>query len=76
MVLSVEPDLELALHDFSKKVGLTPEVLARNTLRERFLKSPLQLEPQDDWERLLLGAASDCGVSLSDSALGREEMYD
>ena len=36
----------------------------------------ISVEPQDDWERLLLSAASDCGVSLSDLALGRDEMYE
>lgn len=36
-----------------------------------------QFEPaQDEWLRRLRGAASDCGVSLSNKALGREEMYD
>ena len=33
-------------------------------------------EPRNDWERRLRQAASDCGVSLSDEALSRDEMYD
>lgn len=33
-------------------------------------------EPQDDWERRLREAASDCGVSPPDEALSREELYD
>ena len=33
-------------------------------------------EPRDEWERRLLAIATDCGVSLSNEALGREEMYD
>ncbi len=76
MLISVEPDLELALNNFAKRAGLTAEALARNTLRERFLTTACRLEPQDDWERLLSSAATECGVSLSNASLGREEMYD
>ena len=32
--------------------------------------------PQDEWERILLGLATDCGVSLSHSALSSEGMYE
>jgi predicted DNA-binding antitoxin AbrB/MazE fold protein len=36
-----------------------------------------QLTPaQEEWLRRLRGAATDCGVSLSDEALSREELYD
>jgi hypothetical protein len=34
------------------------------------------LEPQDEWERRLLAAAVDCGVSLPNSALSSDELYD
>lgn len=34
------------------------------------------IQPQDDWERQLLALAKDCGVSLPDSALRRESLYD
>ncbi|MBC7854702.1 MAG: hypothetical protein IAF94_14815 [Pirellulaceae bacterium] len=34
------------------------------------------LEPRDEWERLLLSAASDCGVALSSEALSSEGLYD
>jgi predicted RNase H-like HicB family nuclease len=37
---------------------------------------PALLEPRDEWERKLFAMGVDCGVSLSDSALSREEMYD
>jgi hypothetical protein len=39
------------------------------------LPSPL-LVPQDEWERRLRSIATDCGVSLSNEALSREELYD
>lgn len=33
-------------------------------------------EPQDDWQRRLRQAASDCGISLPDSALSSEGIYE
>ncbi len=36
-----------------------------------------QLTPaQEEWLRRLRGVATDCGVSLSNEALSREELYD
>jgi len=49
-------------------------MLALDALRERFLASVQPIRPQDEWERRLLGLAKDCGVSLSDDALGRESV--
>ena len=40
------------------------------------IKRPNLLIPQDDWERRLRAIATDCGVSLSNEALSREEMCD
>jgi len=34
------------------------------------------LEPQDEWERRLLGIAKDCGVSLSDAAVSSDRLYE
>jgi predicted DNA-binding antitoxin AbrB/MazE fold protein len=34
------------------------------------------VEPRDEWERQLLKLAKDCGVSLPDSAVGSEELYE
>lgn len=34
------------------------------------------LPPADDWERGLLAAARDCGVSLPDEALSSDGLYD
>jgi hypothetical protein len=76
MVITLGPDLEAALTDQARKQGVAPEVLAVNALRERFLGPPPPIEPRDDWERRLLGLAKDCGVSLSNEALSREEMYE
>lgn len=74
MVITLGADLEAALNDLAHEEGVAPEVLALNALRERFLPPPIQ--PRDEWERRLLQAATDCGVSLSDQALSREELYE
>jgi hypothetical protein len=75
VVITLGPELESALNDAAAKQGIAPEVLAVNILRKRFLAAAT-LQPRDDWERLLLSAASDCGVSLTNEQLSREVMYD
>ena len=76
MTITPDPELEAALTAAAQKQGVRPEAFALVILRERFLPSSLPIEPRDDWERGLLALATDCGVSLPDSALSREEMYD
>jgi hypothetical protein len=75
MVLTLSPELEAALNKAANQRGVAPEVLAMDALRERFLGAA-SLQPQDEWERGLLEAARDCGVSLPDSALSSEGLYD
>jgi hypothetical protein len=75
MVITLDPELEAALNEVARYKGVAPEVLALNVLRERIL-SMAELLPRDEWERGLLEAATDCGVSLSNEALSREQMYD
>jgi hypothetical protein len=65
MVITLGPELEAALNEEAKRRGVTPEVLALSALRERFLDTAALLQPRDEWERGLLEAARDCGVSLS-----------
>jgi hypothetical protein len=74
MVITLTPDLEAALNEQARRQGIPPEVLAVNALRERFLAAGLQA--RDEWERGLLRAARDCGMSLPDSALSSEALYD
>lgn len=76
MVITLGPDLEAALNDLARKQGTTPEELALKVLRERFLGTAVALEPRDEWERGLLAAARDWGVSLSNEALSSEGLYD
>jgi hypothetical protein len=74
MVLDLDPNLEAALAEQARRLKVAPEELALKTLRERFLSQPIR--PQDEWERRLLGAASDCGVSLPHSAVSSEGLYE
>jgi len=75
MTLTLEVDLEAALNEQARRQGIAPEVLAVNALRERFLVAAA-LQPRDEWERGLLEAARDCGVSLPNSALSSEGLYE
>jgi hypothetical protein len=76
MVITLTPDLAVALTDLARKQGVAPEVLAVNALRERFLAPALEVQPRDEWGRGLLAAASDCGVSLSNEAVSSEGLYE
>jgi hypothetical protein len=76
MVITVDPDLEAALNAAASHRGVAPEVLALDVLRERFLGIGSTLQPRDEWEKGLLEAARDWGVSLPDSALSSEGLYD
>jgi hypothetical protein len=76
MVIRLTHELESALNESARRQGLPPEELAISVLRERLLPSSASFVPQDEWERKLLGLASDCGVSLPDSALSSEGLYD
>ena len=75
MVITLGPELDAALSERARRRGVAPEVLALDALRERFLAAAPSLGPQDDWERRLLEAATDCGVSLPDSALSSDGLY-
>lgn len=76
MVITVGTELEAALTDFARKQGTSPEVLALDVLRERFLSPVQRIQPQDEWERRLLTAGTDCGVVLSHEAVSSEGLYD
>lgn len=44
--------------------------------RVRIIPAATPPKPRDEWERQLLALAKDCGVSLPDSALRRESIYE
>jgi hypothetical protein len=76
MVIQLGPELEAALIESARRRGVAPESLALDTLRERFLAAASTVQPRDEWERHLLGAATDCGVSLPHSALSSDGLYE
>lgn len=76
MVISIESDLETAISDAARKLGQSPETIAINALRERFLATVAPIRPRDEWERLLLAVGTDCGLALSNEALSSEGIYD
>ena len=53
-----------------------PQTLPEGAKVKVEVQRPSLLVPQDDWERSLRALAIDCGVSLSNEALSREELYD
>jgi hypothetical protein len=76
MVITLGPQLEAALNEQARRQGVTPETLALHALRERFLAPAPSGESQDEWERRLRQAATDCGVSLPHAALSSEGFYE
>jgi hypothetical protein len=76
MVLNLPASLETALNEHARRRGIAPEALALEVLRRQFLPAPPPVEPRDDWERRLFGAALDCGVSVPDSALSSDALYE
>lgn len=76
MTITLEPALEAALAEAARKQGTTPDALAAQILRERLPVMSPPTEPRDEWDRELMSLASNCGVSLSNEALGRESLYE
>jgi hypothetical protein len=76
MVIKLSPELEAALKESARRQGVDPEVLANTVLRERLLPPNVSFASQDEWERILLGLATDCGVSLPHSALSSQELHE
>lgn len=76
MVITLDPELAMALNEQARRHGVTPEALALDALRERFIAAGSPVQPQDEWERRLLGVATDCGVSLPHSALSSDGLYE
>ncbi len=63
------------LRQRAREASQTPAELAAAALEQHFAPASLP-EPRDDWERHLRSAATDCGVSLSNEAVGSEGLYD
>lgn len=75
MVLTLPASLESALAEQAGRRGVAPEALALDLL-SRHLLPAAPPAPADEWERRLFGAAVDCRVSVPDSALSSDGLYD
>lgn len=76
MVITISPELEAALNELAQQQKVSPEDLALDALRERFLAPSMTDDSRDEWERRLRQAATDCGVSLPDTVLSSEGLYE
>ncbi|HTU18571.1 MAG TPA: hypothetical protein VMG10_10970 [Gemmataceae bacterium] len=76
MVITLDPELEAALIEVARHKGVAPEAFALSILRERFLGAAPLLPSQDEWERSIRSLAKNCGVSLPDSAVSSEGLYE
>jgi hypothetical protein len=76
MTITLKPDLEAALKEHARQQGVSPETLVVNLLQEKLAPSAPPFQPWDEWERLVLSNGTDCKVSLPDSALSSEGLYE
>ncbi|MCY2945664.1 MAG: hypothetical protein NT142_14220 [Planctomycetota bacterium] len=76
MVVNLGPKLEAALDLQARQKGIAPEDLILDILQHQLLPKCCIVEPCDDWEKNLFGAALDCGVSVPASALTSNGLYE
>jgi len=76
MVITLTPELEAVLNELARRQGVAPEVLALSALRDRLIALTDAIETRDEWERLVLQAGTNCGVSLPHTALSSEGLYE
>lgn len=74
MTITLEPELARRLEAAARTRNTTPQTLAVEAIAEKVETVP----PADheEWSRRLRALARDCGVSLSDEATRRENIYD
>ena len=75
MVITLPPYLESALASQARRRGLEPEQLALDVLSRQLLPQTPPVAA-DEWERQLFAVALDCGVSVPDSALSSDGLYE
>jgi hypothetical protein len=76
MTIVLDPDLEAAVREFARRQGVVPEEAALAVLRERLGAPATQVQPRDEWERIVIEAGSDCGTALSHAALSSDGLYE
>jgi hypothetical protein len=76
MMIDLDPELEAALAERARREGIAPEALVLKALRERFLRPTAPRLSHEEFERRIRAMGRDCGVSLPNSALSSDELYD
>jgi predicted DNA-binding antitoxin AbrB/MazE fold protein len=74
MTIQVEATYENGVLKLDRSLPFKEQERVHVTVERK--ASVTQPEPADEWERLLRSVATDCGVSLPNSALSREKLYD
>ena len=55
---------------------MASKTLDDNTPRDRLIAPNEEIEPRDEWERLIIRIGTNCGVSLPHEALSSEGLYE
>ena len=80
MTITLPTEIEVAVQQLAYETGTTAEAVVVDILRDKLrgtsVRPTLPFEPRDEWEAKLLSIGTPCGVSLSDEAFSREELYD
>jgi len=78
--ITLTPELEQAAIVQAERAGVSTQELVLEILHNKLLcdhaASKAALVPNDEWERELISAAVDCGVSLADDVLSSEGLYE
>ena len=75
--ITLTPELEQAVVDRAKVEGTSPQDFVLRVLKKSLLPTSVATHLSTiDWERALVAASVDCGVSLTDEAVSSESLYD
>jgi hypothetical protein len=74
MVITLTPELESDLSELARCRGIATEVLVLGALRDWLSSVSNAVKPKDEWEKRILQAATNCGISLPDEAVSSERL--
>ena len=76
MVITLTPELEADLNELARRRGVPAEILALDAVRDWLMAASDVVKPTDEWERLILQAGTNCGISLPHEALSSDGLYE
>ena len=76
MTIDLDSELEAKLTTLAEANGMAPDEYVRLLLRQQVVPQVVPRLSDEEFERRLRSIASDCGASLTNEQLSREEMYD